>query len=176
MYRSDQAQGALERILFVWALRHPASSYVQGINDLVTPFFTVFIKEQLQLAQQRRDGVPVDLCAAVQLVDLNMDAPRRSPTSSSGEIPNEQLKLDIAAAGLTEEEALPLYNKRRAEDTDVDIASLDQESLFIAEADAFWCVTKFIDGIQDHYTPSQPGIQRMIIKLKELVHRLDCTS
>ena len=28
-------QRALERILYIWALRHPASGYVQGINDLV---------------------------------------------------------------------------------------------------------------------------------------------
>jgi hypothetical protein len=41
---------SLERILYCWAIRHPASGYVQGINDLVTPFFQVFlsayIKEQ----------------------------------------------------------------------------------------------------------------------------------
>jgi hypothetical protein len=29
--------------LYVWAIRHPASGYVQGINDLVTPFFEVFL-------------------------------------------------------------------------------------------------------------------------------------
>lgn len=34
-----------ERILFIWAIRHPASGYVQGINDLVTPFFVVFLSE-----------------------------------------------------------------------------------------------------------------------------------
>lgn len=34
-----------ERILFIWAIRHPASGYVQGINDLVTPFFVVFLTE-----------------------------------------------------------------------------------------------------------------------------------
>ncbi|KAB0386160.1 hypothetical protein FD755_001116, partial [Muntiacus reevesi] len=38
-----------ERILFIWAIRHPASGYVQGINDLVTPFFVVFICEYLDL-------------------------------------------------------------------------------------------------------------------------------
>ncbi|XP_057598515.1 TBC1 domain family member 22A isoform X3 [Hippopotamus amphibius kiboko] len=36
-----------ERILFIWAIRHPASGYVQGINDLVTPFFVVFICEHI---------------------------------------------------------------------------------------------------------------------------------
>ena len=27
----------------MWAIRHPASGYVQGINDLATPFFQVFL-------------------------------------------------------------------------------------------------------------------------------------
>ncbi len=30
-------------MLYVWAIRHPASGYVQGINDLATPFFQVFL-------------------------------------------------------------------------------------------------------------------------------------
>lgn len=34
---------SLERILYVWAIRHPTSGYVQGINDLVTPFFQIFL-------------------------------------------------------------------------------------------------------------------------------------
>uniref|UniRef100_A0A6I8NBQ3 TBC1 domain family member 22A n=1 Tax=Ornithorhynchus anatinus TaxID=9258 RepID=A0A6I8NBQ3_ORNAN len=37
-----------ERILFIWAIRHPASGYVQGINDLVTPFFVVFLGEHTE--------------------------------------------------------------------------------------------------------------------------------
>lgn len=36
-----------ERILYIWAIRHPASGYVQGINDLVTPFFVVFLSEYI---------------------------------------------------------------------------------------------------------------------------------
>ena len=36
-----------ERILFIWAIRHPASGYVQGINDLVTPYFIVFLAEHI---------------------------------------------------------------------------------------------------------------------------------
>lgn len=37
------SEQSLERILYVWAIRHPASGYVQGINDLVCPFFQVFL-------------------------------------------------------------------------------------------------------------------------------------
>eukprot|EP00249_Psilotum_nudum_P021569 c28156_g1_i2 orf=388-1668(+) len=38
-------QASLERILYIWAIRHPASGYVQGINDLATPFLVVFLSE-----------------------------------------------------------------------------------------------------------------------------------
>ena len=34
---------SLERILYIWSVRHPASGYVQGLNDLATPFLTVFL-------------------------------------------------------------------------------------------------------------------------------------
>ncbi|CAG8466313.1 16074_t:CDS:2 [Acaulospora colombiana] len=43
LYQYETTQQCLERILYVWAIRHPASGYVQGINDLVTPFFQVFL-------------------------------------------------------------------------------------------------------------------------------------
>lgn len=36
-------QQIFERILFIWAIRHPACGYVQGMNDLATPFFLVFL-------------------------------------------------------------------------------------------------------------------------------------
>eukprot|EP00127_Corallochytrium_limacisporum_P003414 Clim_evm42s149 gene=Clim_evmTU42s149 len=40
-------QELLKRILFVWAIRHPASGYVQGINDLVCPFAIVFTQAKI---------------------------------------------------------------------------------------------------------------------------------
>ena len=43
LYGFDATQRSLERILYVWAIRHPASGYVQGINDLATPFWQVFL-------------------------------------------------------------------------------------------------------------------------------------
>eukprot|EP00158_Paraphelidium_tribonemae_P004612 Partr_v1_DN26872_c0_g1_i3_m40406 putative TBC1 domain family member len=47
LYQSTRVQKALERLLYCWAIRHPASGYVQGINDLATPFFQVFLSEYL---------------------------------------------------------------------------------------------------------------------------------
>ncbi|KAJ8660970.1 hypothetical protein O0I10_003192 [Lichtheimia ornata] len=43
LYQYEATQLCLERILYQWAIRHPASGYVQGINDLVTPIFEVFL-------------------------------------------------------------------------------------------------------------------------------------
>ncbi len=33
------------RLLYVWSMRHPASGYVQGFNDLCTPFFVIFLSQ-----------------------------------------------------------------------------------------------------------------------------------
>nr|POE74397.1 gtpase-activating protein gyp1 [Quercus suber] len=47
LYSYEATQRSLERILYVWAIRHPASGYVQGINDLVTPFWQVFLGQYM---------------------------------------------------------------------------------------------------------------------------------
>uniref|UniRef100_A0A4W4G736 Rab-GAP TBC domain-containing protein n=1 Tax=Electrophorus electricus TaxID=8005 RepID=A0A4W4G736_ELEEL len=99
-----------ERILFIWAIRHPASGYVQGINDLVTPFFVVYVFEYIE-----------------------------------EEVEN------------------------------FDVSSLQEEVLRNIEADSFWCMSKLLDGIQDNYTFAQPGIQRKVKALEELVSRIDET-
>ncbi|CAH8479317.1 unnamed protein product [Dicrocoelium dendriticum] len=45
LYRRPDLLAMFERILFIWSTRHPGSGYVQGINDLLTPFFVVFLAE-----------------------------------------------------------------------------------------------------------------------------------
>lgn len=57
--------------------------------------------------------------------------------------------------------------------TEEDVEALSQRELDQAEADAYWCLSKLIDSIQDHYTDSQPGIQRMVFKLSNLIKRID---
>ncbi|KAJ7947463.1 Rab-GTPase-TBC domain containing protein [Quillaja saponaria] len=107
-FHQVQVQNSLERILYTWAIRHPASGYVQGINDLVTPFLVVFLSEHLE-----------------------------------GSIHNWS------------------------------ISDLSLDKISDVEADCFWCLSKLLDGMQDHYTFAQPGIQRLVFKLKELVRRID---
>jgi len=109
LFHQEVAQKILERILYIWSIRHPASGYVQGINDLVIPFLYVFLQDFIH-----------------------------------------------------DEDIL-----------NYDLNQLTADKLQIVEADSYWCLTKFLDNIQDMYTISQPGIQRMVFKLKELVQRLD---
>jgi hypothetical protein len=45
LFRNERIKRALARLLYIWAIRHPASSYVQGINDLATPLFAVFLSD-----------------------------------------------------------------------------------------------------------------------------------
>eukprot|EP00887_Chlorella_sp_A99_P006931 scaffold2.g6931.t1 len=111
-FHQPQVQKSLERILYIWGLRHPASGYVQGINDLVTPFMAVFVSEHFPAAG------PNDLDAW-------------------------------------------------------DASALSQETLLDVEADCYWCLCKLLDGIQDHYTYAQPGIQRTVFHVRELVGRVE---
>lgn len=110
LFQQKTVQEMFERILFIWAIRHPASGYVQGINDLVTPFFIVFLLEQ-----------------------------------------------DSAA------EDFDTYR----------LAELPEIKRNIIEADSFWCISKFLDCIQDNYIFAQLGIQEKVNQLKELIQRID---
>ena len=108
-FHLPQMQKILERILYIWGVRHPASGYVQGINDLATPFLAVFASEKME-------------------------------------------SEDMATWTL---EALP------------------ESDLLDIEADCYWCLCKLLDGIQDHYTYSQPGIQKTLFHVRELVSRVE---
>lgn len=44
------------RLLYVWHMRHPASGYVQGINDVATPFIVVFLSEYIEVNLDTLDG------------------------------------------------------------------------------------------------------------------------
>ncbi|EJT76201.1 TBC1 domain family member 22A [Gaeumannomyces tritici R3-111a-1] len=110
LYGYEATQRSLERILYVWAVRHPASGYVQGINDLVTPFWQVFLGTYIT-----------------------------DPDIESG----------------------------------MDPGQLPRAVLDAVEADTFWCLTKLLDGIQDHYIVAQPGIQRQVTALRDLTARID---
>lgn len=71
------------------------------------------------------------------------------------------------------QEAVPVSAWQDLENYDV--ASLKKEQRDIIEADSFWCLSKFLDGIQDNYIFAQLGIQHKVNQLKELIQRIDGT-
>jgi len=42
------------------------------------------------------------------------------------------------------------------------------------EAYSFWCLSRLMEGTQDHYTRDQPGIQRKLQALQSLISQTDC--
>lgn len=54
-----------------------------------------------------------------------------------------------------------------------DVCKLLPDDLQQVEADSYWCMAKLLDGIQDNYTFAQPGIQKKVYMLKELMQRID---
>ena len=61
LWQVPTTQRALERILYLWAIRHPASGYVQGINDLATPFFQVFLSAYITTDAESFDTATLPL-------------------------------------------------------------------------------------------------------------------
>jgi hypothetical protein len=47
LFRNERVKRLLGRLLYIWAMRHPASSYVQGINDLAMPLIVTFLTESV---------------------------------------------------------------------------------------------------------------------------------
>lgn len=130
LFQQKLVQDMFERILFIWAIRHPASGYVQGINDLVTPFFIVFLQEAVGAGKYQFDLLLIDSDELIVLI---------------AEVDLDTCRLD----------------------------SLSIENRDIIEADSFWCISKFLDCIQDNYIFAQLGIQEKVNQLKELIQRID---
>ncbi|XP_077539365.1 TBC1 domain family member 22 isoform X1 [Haemaphysalis longicornis] len=75
LFQQEAVQQIFERILYIWAIRHPASGYVQGMNDLVTPFFVVFLQEHVPKEEGAAvETFAVDRLEAAVLADIEADS------------------------------------------------------------------------------------------------------
>lgn len=61
LFRSPTIQATLRRILFIWSVRHPASGYVQGINDMCSVLIVVFLQGLVEFNVEREVGELPDL-------------------------------------------------------------------------------------------------------------------
>jgi hypothetical protein len=53
------------------------------------------------------------------------------------------------------------------------IDRITEEQWIIIEAKSFWCFSRVLEGIQDHYTRDQPGIQKKVYYLRQLIEQID---
>lgn len=61
IFQNKIIQDIFQRVLYVWAVRHPGTGYVQGINDLLTPFFVVFLTEYTETGNFFISWCPIKL-------------------------------------------------------------------------------------------------------------------
>lgn len=69
-----------------------------------------------------------------------------------------------------------LHFAKDSEPEEFDTEKLPTHVLNAIEADSFWCLSRLLDGIQDNYIQAQPGIQRSVRRMAELVARIDGSS
>uniref|UniRef100_A0A183BSZ9 Rab-GAP TBC domain-containing protein n=1 Tax=Globodera pallida TaxID=36090 RepID=A0A183BSZ9_GLOPA len=195
LFQQKKVQEIFERVLYIWAIRHPASGYVQGINDLVTPFFIVFLSEFIpdemdmgtfDLAHLSREQVEIVEADSFWCVSALLDTIQDNYTFAQPGIQRKvsHLKeLVHPASGYVQginDLVTPFFivflSEFIPDEMDMgtfDLAHLSREQVEIVEADSFWCVSALLDTIQDNYTFAQPGIQRKVSHLKELVSRVE---
>lgn len=150
-------QEIMERVLYIWSMRHPASGYVQGMNDLLTPL--LLVAAQSYIANDTADaslegGVGTGVGGAGAGLVSQQENVRYNSVMSNGAIPRHHYKITAT--------------------TDVlrfDLKNLSKAALADIEADTFWMFSKLLDNVQDHYTFSQPGLQRMVLRLEDVVRR-----
>jgi hypothetical protein len=75
LLRNPRINELFEHVLFIWAVRHPASGYVQGMNDILLPFFCAFLgalfpSETVEEIARRTE---IDEITDEQLIDIEAD-------------------------------------------------------------------------------------------------------
>jgi hypothetical protein len=122
---------AISRVLGIYSLRHPATGYVQGMNDVVIPLLFVFTSEF---------------------------------TSSKSHLNCEGKFLIVCS---------PVYEDEEKSQALQRLDGLSEDDWIAIEAKCFWSFSRVLESIQDHYTRDQPGIQKKVFYLRQLINQID---
>jgi len=125
VFAYESIRKVMLRVLFIWSMRHPASGYVQGFNDLISPFITVFLISTIN------NNTTEDKIKGTDLYHLDF---------------SEEFMKDNG---------------------------INETNMFELEADTYWCFSKMMDKVQSNYTNNQPGLQKMMSKMEEIIKLLD---
>ena len=58
---------------------------------------------------------------------------------------------------------------KRIELSEEQVKALGADGILKVEADIFWCLSKLIDDMQDNYTNHQPGVHKILNKMKAVI-------
>lgn len=155
LYAHVATQLSLKKILYLWAVRHPASGYVQGINDLVTPFYQIFLGNYIWQLQKEA----AILAGGIDNLALFIPGLLVGDDSVEKDEQEEKLLADPALMTYT------------AETFDPSLLSARVTSHL--EADTYWCLTRLLENITDNYIHEQPGILRQVGDLRILILKID---
>lgn len=78
LFAHPRVKALMERLLYIWAMLHPASGYVQGLNDILTPIICVFLSEYTTVFNERGEFIDtnpdIDALSTEQLESLEADS------------------------------------------------------------------------------------------------------
>lgn len=158
LYSYAATQKSLRRILYLWSIRHPASGYVQGINDLCTPFYQIFLGHYLWQVQRAK-------------ISSASDVKRKE---------EEQNNSHLLVPGLFgdpldsfEKDLLQLNDILQLDVMLFDPGRLSARVCNAIEADTYWCLSRLLENITDNYIHQQPGIIRQVNELNTLIAKID---
>ena len=164
LYAHSSTQVSLQKILYLWAIRHPASGYVQGINDLATPFYQTFLAHYIwQLKRKKGKKMKEDEILFIP------------GYISCGGDDDDEVESEKEEKEEEEEETL-LLNSDDILQLDVqtfDPGRLSARVISLIEADTYWCLSRLLETITDNYIHEQPGILRQVSELKTLISKID---
>lgn len=66
-----------------------------------------------------------------------------------------------------------LEEHEKGDIADIHMESVSESTLRAVEADLYWMMSKLLQDLQENYIFSQPGIQKLNLKLKDIVQRVD---
>ena len=140
LFQIPNISNLLSRALYIWSHRHTATGYVQGINDLITPFVYIFLNELTSLVHTFPFFILLECILFC---------------------------FDVFVLGNSYNIDLDSMDSRDM------IGKISEKELLSVEADSYWCLDYLVEGLQLNYTDGQPGIQKMIEQLEEVIEKVN---
>ncbi|RHW74016.1 Rab-GTPase-TBC domain containing protein [Trypanosoma brucei equiperdum] len=194
VFRHTKTVSALARCLFFWSRRYPAVGYVQGIDDIMVVFFSVFLEGAVvefnacccccdggrvlceeQLPRNEHGGKHIHTDDRIK---IDGDKVGNGGYGGGGGYAGDEhtVKKSVRGSGINTFRACispsVVYTDDVAKFGEA-MERLPVEVLRTAEADAYLCGAFFLSWLQDNFVEGQPGIRRTLALMERVLIVLD---